>query len=446
MEKLLKQAGEIALQEAGKKGIEAEAYLLYNRELSVDVREGQVETLKEAEEIGMGIRVFNQSRMGFAYSSDLSAPAVAEAVQNAIDISVYTSADPFNQLPQPVASYPALAIYDDFIAATSLADKIEIARETERIARAYDPRIKLVERAGYEDSESLSIIMNSRGLAATARGNAAAVYISLLAQEDNDSQTGFSMMIKRKIADLSPTEVGQEAARRAIRSLHAKSIPSGYLPCIMEPYVVTRFMALLAPSLQGDAVLKGKSRYAGRIGEQVAAPMVTIEDNALLEDGVASFPFDGEGVPVRNTVLIKDGCLQAFLYDSYSGRKAGASSTGNGLRASFRTLPSVGTSNFIMRPGASSPEELIKDLETGLMITEVMGMHTANPISGDFSLGAAGMMIKNGQIMQAVRGITIAGNLHHLLQDIEAIASDLRFYGAKAAPSIRLNKISVAGE
>lgn len=446
MDDLLKQAGEIALNEARQKNIEAEAYMLYNRELSLDVHDSQVENLKEAEEIGIGIRIINNGRMGFAYSSDLSKQAVEEAVQDAINISGYMPSDPYNHLPQPFSAYNELAIYDPAIASTSMNEKIEMARETERMARAYDPRIKLVERAGYEDTEYLSMVMNTKGLHAMARGNSAALYISLVAQEENDSQNGFSVLTRRNIADLLPEQVGPDAAYRAVRSLQAKSFPSGCLPCIMEPYVVTRFMALLAPSLQGDAVLKGKSRLAGKIGEQVASAAVSIIDDASLPKGIASFPFDGEGVPAQRNSLIENGCLRAFLYDNYSGRKAGHESTGNGQRGSFRNLPSVGTSNFIMSPGSKSPEELIKDIESGLLITEVMGLHTANPISGDFSLGAAGIAIQAGQLTQAVRGITIAGNLHSLLQDIEAIGADLRYYGAKAAPSIRLNSISIAGE
>jgi len=446
MEDLLKQAGETALTAARQKGIEAEACLLYNRELSVDVHAGQVETLKEAEEIGIGIRIFNHGRLGFAYSSDLSKRAVEEAVRDAINISCYTPPDPFNLLPEPFTAYSDLPIYDVSIAAAPLDSKIEMARATERAARAYDPRIKLVERAGYEDTEYLSLIMNSKGLQAIARGNSAALYISLAGQDEYDSQNGFAFMAKRKISELSPEQVGLEAANRAIRSLQAKSIPSGRMPCIMEPYVVTRFMSLLAYSLQGDAVLKGKSKLAGKIGEQVASSAVNIVDDGCLENGIASFPFDGEGVPAQKTSLIKDGCLQAFLYDNYSGRKAGFNSTGNGQRGSFRTLPSVGTSNLIMSPGCQSPEELMKDIEAGLLITEVMGMHTANPISGDFSLGVAGILIKGGQLARPVRGITIAGNLHKMMQDIQASGSDLRFYGAKAAPSIRLDSISVAGE
>lgn len=446
MEELLKQAGEKALITARKKGIEAEAFLLYNRELSIDVNDGRVETLKEAEEIGLGVRVFNQGRLGFAYSSDLSGRAVEELVQDAINISQYTPTDLYNQLPEPVPSYPILDTYDPCIAAIPLENKIELAQEAERAARAMDPRIKLVERAGYEEADFRTVVMNSKGLLASAQGNFCAVYISLVAQDEEDSQTGFAVMGKKKIADLDPVMIGQEAANRALRSLHAQTIPSAHMPCIMEPYVVTRFMSLLAASLQGDAVLKGKSRLEGRIGEQVAAAAVNLVDDASLPGGIATFPFDGEGVPGQRISLIRDGCLQAFLYDNYSALKAGKASTGNGQRASFRSLPSVGTTNLVLSPGFQAPADLRSDMTAGILITEVMGMHTANPISGDFSLGASGMMIRGGELAEPVRGITIAGNLFAWLQDIQTVGSDLRCYGAKAAPSIRLGSISVGGQ
>lgn len=446
MEELLKQAGETALLAAGSKGIEAEAFLLYSRELSIEITDGQVDTMKEAEEIGLGVRVFNQGRLGFAYSSDLSRKAIEELVVDAINISRYTPVDQYNHLPEKSSAYPQMNTFDPAIASASLESKMELAREAERTARAYDSRITLVEKAGYEDAEFMNIIMNSKGLMASARGNFCTLYLSLVAQEEEDSQTGFSVMSKKKFADLQPAIVGQEASSRALRSLRAQNILSSRMPCIMEPHVVTRFMGLLASSLQGDAVLKGKSMLEGKLGEQVAAPMVNLLDDATLPNGIASFPFDGEGVPCRKTPLIEGGSLKAFLYDSYSGLKSGAVSSGNAQRGSFRSLPAVGTSNLILSPGSLSEAELRSDISSGILITEVMGMHTANPISGDFSLGAGGIMIRGGELAEPVRGITIAGNLHSLLQDIQALGSDLRYYGAKAAPSIRLGSISVGGQ
>lgn len=446
MEELLRQAGEKVLLTARKKGIEAEAYLLYNRELSVDVNQGKVETLKEAEEIGLGVRVFNQGRLGFAYSSDLSGRAVAQLVQDAIDISQHIPLDLYNQLPEPVYSYPTLDIYDPEIFVTPLENKIELARETERVARALDSRIELVERAGYEEADFKTLIMNSKGLLAAAQGNYCALYISLVAQDEEDSQTGFAVMGQKRLAELDPAAVGQEAACRALRSLRGTTVATATMPCIMEPSVTARFLSLLAVSLQGDAVLKGKSMLKDRLGDIIAAAAVNLVDDGGLPGGLGAFPFDGEGLPCQKTSLLQDGYLKAFLYDNYSALKADQVSTGNGQRASFRSLPSVGITNLVLSPGLNDPADLRKDITTGILITEVMGMHTANPISGDFSLGASGIMIRKGELAEPVRGITIAGNLFTWLKNIQAVGSDLRFYGARAAPSIRLEGISVGGQ
>ncbi len=445
MEATLRNAGEMALDLVRKQGLEGEAYLLYERELGIELSGGQVETLKEAEQMGIGLRVFNSGRMGFAYSSDLSREALEQMASNAVSISAYTAADKFNRFPAGGQIYPVMQTYNEGIAAAALEDKIEMAREVERAARAFDRRVALVESAGYEDSEFSNLVMNTQGLYAFGQGSYCGLNVSLAACEDNETQNGFAFAIKKEIASLDPRTVGEEAAMKAVRSLHGRTISSARLPCVMEPYVVTRFMSLLASSLQADAVQKGKSMLAGREGQQVASSHVTLVDDATHSEGIASFPFDGEGVPSQRNVLIENGKLLRFLYDTYTGLKAGLKSSGNGIRGSFRGLPGVGTTNFMLNPGAESSASLIADIEKGLYITEVMGMHTANPMSGDFSVGAAGFMIERGQMTYPVRGITIAGNLLNLMQDIEAVASDLRFYGGKAAATVRLQSISIGG-
>jgi PmbA protein len=445
MEDILRNAGQQALNAVRKKGMEGEAFLLYDRELSLEMSRGLVETLKEAEQMGLGVRVFNQGRMGFAYSSDLSSEAIEEVVRDAVNISSYTTADEFNCFPEGGLVYPVMQTYDAGIDATTLENKIELAREVERAARAFDKRIELVERAGYEDTVFSSLVMNSRGLYAFGQGSYCGLHISLVAQEAGDAQNGFSVMVKKKIENLIPLMVGEEAAMKAVRSLQGRSISSAQMPCIMEPYVVTRFMNLLSSSVQADAVQKGKSMLAGKVGQIVASPAFTLVDDANYEAGIASFPFDGEGVPAQRNMIIENGELKGFLYDTYSGLKAGRRSSGNGLRGSFRSLPGVGTTNFMLSPGEQSPDSLIADIENGFYVTDVMGMHTANPISGDFSVGAAGIMIEQGRLTYPVRGVTIAGNLLKMLFDIEAVGSDLRFYGGKAAATIRLQSISVGG-
>ncbi len=445
MEATLRSAGEQALNELRIKGIDGEAFLLSNRELSIEVSGGQIETLKEAEQIGLGLRVFNQGRMGFAYSSDLSSGAIRELVRDAVSISAYTTADIYNRFPVGEQIYPSIATFDAGIGAKTLEDKIEMAREAERAAREYDLRIELVERSAYEETEFSLLVMNSLGLYAFGNGSYSGLSISLVARENEDAQSGFSVMASKKIDELDSLAVGREAAMKAVRSLNGKTIPSGRVPCVMEPYVVTRFMSILSTSIQADAVQKGKSMWADKVGQYVASRGVTLVDDATDKVGIASFPFDGEGSPSQKNSIIENGELKGFLYDNYTGLKAGRMSSGNGLRGSFRNLPGVSTTNFVMSPGNENPGELLAGITSGFYVVEVMGMHTANPISGDFSVGAAGIMIEKGQLTYPVRGITISGNLFLLLKEIDGIGSDLRYYGSKAAPSIRLKSISIGG-
>lgn len=447
METLLKAVAEKVINMSYDKGVEAEAFLLHDKELSIEVNNGQVETLKQAEEIGLGVRIINQGRLGFAYTSDLSEEAVLAVVNDAYNISKYTTSDENNRLPEGNISYPEMDfLYDDSFKKTSIEEKIDMARQVEEIAKNHDPRINVIERSAYEDTEFSSLIMNTNGLYAYAKGNFGGTYIFLVAEENGDAQNGFSMMIKRKYQDLDPKMVGVEAATNAVRSLNAKTIGSAKLPCIMEPYIMTRFMGLIAQMVDAEAVQKGKSLFADKKGEQVASPVFNLIDDGIYENGIASFPFDGEGVSCRKNNVIQNGVLQGFLYDTYTAHKAGIASTGNAARGSFRNLPSVGTTNFILAPGKESPSKLMSDIKKGFYITEVMGMHTANPISGDFSVGAAGIMIENGELTYPVRGVTIAGNLIDFLQDIEAVGNDLRFFGAKAAPTVRLKALSIGGE
>ena len=446
MENLLSAAGERVINSARKKGIEAEAFLLHDKELSIEIIDGRMDTLKEAEETGLGIRVINDGKLGFVYTSDLSAYAIEEALDHALSISRYTVADQHNQLPEGNFAYPVMDLYDDNIISTSLEAKIEMARQIERVARSCDSRVRIIERAGYNDNEFTAVIMNTHGLYASGRANSCGLYIFLVAQEGNDAQNGFSFSSKKCIRDLQPEAVGKEAARRAVRSLNARSINSAQLPCILEPYVVTKFLGLLAQSVDAGAVQKGKSLWGEQTGQLVASEHFSLLDDATYAQGIAAFPFDGEGVPARRNIVIKDGVLQTFLYDSYTAGKAGVESTGNGHRGSFRSLPSVGTSNFMLQAGCESPEKLISEIEKGFYVTEIMGMHTANPISGDFSLGASGLMIENGMLTYPVRGVTVAGNMVNFFKDIETLGNDLCFFGSRAAPTVRLRSMSIAGE
>jgi len=431
---------------ARRKKVEAEVFVMRSRELSIEVIDGQVDTFIEAEASGLGIRVINDGRLGFAYSSDFSQPALQKLLDDAVTMAKYTTQSEHNRLPQNAQTYPELAVFDNNISHVSVEEKIELARHMERTARAYDSRVTVIERAGYEDGEVSQLIMNTRGINAFARGNYCGGYLFLVAEQDGDAQNGFSVSLKKSYADLEPEAIATEAASKAVRSLKARVIPSARIPCLLDPYVMTRFLGMIAQMVDAEAVQKGKSLFAGAIGQQVASVNFNLVDDGLYADGIASFPFDGEGVASQTTSLIEKGQLKGYLYDTYTASSDGTDSTGNGQRGSFRGLPSVGTTNFMLLPGEKSRQNLCSDIDYGFYITEVMGMHTANPISGDFSVGAAGFIIRQGQEAEPVRGVTIAGNITELLKDIDAIGNDVRFFGGKAAPTVRIRSLSIGGE
>ena len=271
------------------------------------------------------------------------------------------------------------------------------------------------------------------------------MYLALVANEHDDNQTGFALDYNLKYKHLDAIKIGNLAAERAVRMLGAKPVATAKVAVVLDPYIVTGFLGLLGSALTAEAVQKGRSLFAGKTGRNVASKQITIIDDGTKPDGIASAPFDGEGVATSKTVLIQAGVLQGYLHNIYTAAKDGVTSTGNGIRSSFKSNPEVGTTNFYIEPGKIAPADLIKDITAGLYLTEVMGMHTANPISGDFSLGAAGIWIENGKLTKPVRGVAIAGNVMDLLKSVDAIGSDLQFYGGKGAPTLRVSQMTVSG-
>lgn len=435
---------QMVVEKASKGGAEAEAFISAGEDLSIEIREQEIEALTTARERGLGLRVIIEGRVGFAYTTDFSPPALEETVSRALANAQKATPDEYNCLP-PAAEYAGLDLFDPEIERTPLPEKIELAKEIERQARASDRRIKITESCSYGDSRYVVALANSRGVAASYYGASCGASIFVVAVEGEESQTGFGMASCLKMAELDPVKIGREGAERAVRLLGARRIPTQRAPVIFDPYVTASFLGVIAPALAADAVQKGKSLFRGRIGEVVASSEVTLIDDGRLPGGVASAPFDGEGVPTGRTVLIENGTLQRFLHNTYTAAKEGIRSTGNGARGSFKVTPEVGTTNFYLAAGDRTPEDLIREVPRGLYVTDVLGMHTANPISGDFSVGVVGLWIENGEFAGPVRGVAIAGNMIGLLKSIEAVGSDLTFFGATGAPTIRIASMSISG-
>lgn len=422
-----------------------EVYLSNNRELMVEVRDEQVETMKLAEESGMGLRVMKGNKVGFAYTSDLSPKNVEEMLGQALANASRTAEDSFRVMPGPALSYPDLDLYDHSIIKTSVEDKINLARVMEEAARKYDSRVSIIEGSSYTDAETEIILLNSLGVDLSFRGAYCGIYIALVAVQGEESQTGFALRYGLRYQGMNAESTGREAAMRAVRMLGAKTAPTQTLPVVFEPYVATGFLGMMAPALTAEAVQKGRSLFAGKVGQKVASDMVSIVDDGSLPGGIASTPFDGEGVPTSKTRLITGGTLEGFMHNTYTAAKDGVKSTGNGVRGSYKSTPEVGSTNFFIEKGGQSPDDILAGIGKGFYITEVLGMHTANPISGDFSLGVSGLMIEGGRLTYPVRGVALAGNIIDLMQRIEKVGSDLTFFGGTGSPTLLVGEMALSG-
>lgn len=443
MMRIAQQIVEKAQQQGAR---QTEAYILDSKALTLEVTDGEVETLKMAEECGIGIRTITpKGQMGFAFSSDLEPNAIEQAVRQAINNAEKTYADPYNELPQNLREVTDLRTLDHTLEQTTVEEKILLVKKLEDCARSFDSRIKRTERSVYEDFLYGVTIANSQGIAVQYHAGYCGIYVAVLAEENGDVQSGNGLQYCIEYNRLDPMAIGQEAAEDALQLLGAKSISTQKATLILSPHIAAAFLDILAPMLTADAIQKGKSLFKGRIGEKIASQAISLVDDGRMEGGVASAPVDSEGVPTNKTILIKEGVLQGFLHNTYTASKANESSTGNATRSSFKATPEVGATNFYIQPGIADENDVISEVKNGLYVTSVMGMHTANPISGDFSVGAAGTWIENGKRKQAVRGIAIAGNVIELLSSIDAVANNLRFFGGKGAPALRIQGMSISG-
>jgi len=329
----------------------AEVYIMQSQDLSIEVSNGEIETLKNAEARGLGIRVYKDQGMGYSFSADFSGTALESVIHQAVANAAIVEKDPFNKMPSGNFDYPKLELYDPEIVSTDLEDKINLAKDIEIAAKAEDKRITITENSTYQDSVYSVTIVNSNGLDAVYRGAYCGGYAFLVGEEEGDNQTGFAVQYGLKYSQLNPQKIGQEAAQKAVRMLGAKEISSQKATVVLDPYVVTNFLGVLSPSLSSESVQKGRSLFTGKIGEMVAAKNISIIDDGILPGGIASSPFDGEGVSSQKTVLIENGKLNGFLYNTYTAAKDNLQSTGNSTRGSYKSTPEVGTTNFYIAKG-----------------------------------------------------------------------------------------------
>ncbi len=426
---------------------ESEIYLARSRDLTIEVRKAEVESLKSAETMGVSLRVLRGKSLGFSYCTELNAQSLQNMVSNAVDGSEQVGSDPYLDFPPSDSStLPALEIFDENLSEIPLEEKILVARELEEAALAYDPRVKKIHRATYQEEQEEVWLRNSRGLERQTRVTLASCNIMAIATHNEESQVGWDFDFNHFFTGLKRKEIGVRAAQKAVDMLGAKSIKTTKSPLLLENSVASELLGTLAPSFLAESVQKKKSALAGKINQLIFSSLLNITDDGLYPGGMATSPFDAEGVERKRTPLIVEGRLVTYLYDLYCANREGLNSTGNSSRPSLKVPPRVGISNLFIEKGTVSFEELLANLGTGLLITELLGVHTADPISGDFSVGAAGHWVEKGERSFPVKEIAFSGNLIQLFQKVEEVGSDLRFFGPVGSPSLLLKKMTISGE
>ncbi len=426
----------------------AEAVVREGNEFSTVVRLGQVETLKESGARAIGVRVFRGQRAASTYSSDLSPQGLEQMVSSALALAEVTSEDPDAGLPeasQLCSIGGDLDLYFDDVYSLSGEQRIDYARRAEKAAMAADKRINNSEGGSFDAADGHKVLANSLGFVGEYRNSYCSVSAVPVAQEGGSMQRDYWYSVARTLKKLDdPEQVGRIAAQRTVRRLGARKVKTTKVPIVFDPQMARSLIEHIFEAVNGDAIYRGASFLAGKLGERVAGENVTVIDDGTLRGGFGTSPFDSEGVPTRRTVVIENGVLKSYLLNTYTARKLGLQTTGNASRG-LAGNPSIGVGNFFLQPGARKPEEIIGGVREGLYVTELLGFGV-NLVTGDFSRGASGLWISNGELGYPVEEITIAGNLKDMLLNIGEIGSDLEFRGAVAAPTLRLEGLTVAGE
>jgi PmbA protein len=441
-----------------------EIFFNQSSHFDVESKEGKIETLQTSRYLGMAFRILKHQQMGFSYTTFLDPSPLSEKnfsgemdrmIEDAIRSAKATSADPcFDFAPPLEASPPELPILDDSLEGISEKTKIEKARSLEESARSVDPeRIKKVRKASYQEVLSRTVVVNSNGLRFSYEHSLASSSVTAVAEESGDSEVGWDFDFSHFFNDLDVEKVGRSAGRMALERLGGKRIPTGVYPVLIRNNVASEFLSLLAHSFLADQIQKGKSPLKGKRGERFFSPLLTVVDDGLHPKGISTAPIDGEGVASQRTSLVVQGVLTGYLYDRYWANRENLSSsgsrvesTGNSRRNGIKFPPGVGISNFFIEPGDLDLHGLMGDLFRGVVVDDVMGLHTVDPISGDFSLGCSGDWIDRGEKVHPVKSIAIAGNLFDFFRNVTGVGNDLRFFGGVGSPSLLVKELLISGD
>ncbi|HTR39898.1 MAG TPA: TldD/PmbA family protein [Bryobacteraceae bacterium] len=427
---------------------DAECTLAEGDEFSAQVRMRSLEKLIDAGSRSAGLRILIGQRVGSSYTSDLSSEGIRKMVESALAVAEIATDDPHAGLPEASdlgAISGDLELYSDDLEGIDTAARIREALETEEAAFAADPRITNSDGASFGAVTGARVFANSRGFAGSYRVTSCSLSTTPVARQGDSMERDYWFSSARSHAKLeSPAAIGRRAAERTVRRLGSRKVPTQKVPVIFDPMPARSLIANIFDAVEGDAIYRHASFLAGKLGERVASEHVTIIDDGTIPGLFGTSPFDDEGVPSRRTVVIDRGVFQSYLLNSYTARKLGLRTTGNAARG-ITGNAGVGHGNFYLERGTRSPEELIRGIRKGLYVTELIGQGV-NIVTGDYSRGAAGLWIENGEFAYPVSEITIASTLPRMLMDLEAAGSDLEFRGSVASPTLLIGEMTVSGQ
>lgn len=427
----------------------ADVYISSISNFNTMVRLGNIERLQQSTSKGLGLRVFKNGATALTFTTDFQDRTVQDLVRETLEIVKVSNADKYNGLApkELLGEYTGkLMIFDESLLKLSPEKKIEMVKEAEAAGRAVDKRITNSNGASWSNSIGQVTLANSDGFVGQYKTTIASLNVRLLAEENGVKQTDGWFSFNRFLNKIdAPKSIGEEAGRRVVRRLGGKKVKSQAVPVVVDPQVAGGFVGMIFGAASGGSIYRRSSYLVDKIGQEIASPMITIVDDATMLDGLSSRPFDAEGVKSSSFTLIENGVLKTYVCDSYSARRLNARVTGNAGR-SYQSAPGVGASNLFLKKGKDAPEDIIKSVKNGFYLTEMFGSGI-NGVTGDFSQGASGFWIENGEITYPVQEITIAGNVLKVMKNVQSIGSDLSFrYGSTASPTLLIAEMTVGGE
>ncbi|MBI5410044.1 MAG: TldD/PmbA family protein [Nitrospirae bacterium] len=449
---------EDVIKKALQRGCDAaEVFIKNSKGISIEAKDGDVEALEASLDFGMALRVIKKRKLGFAFTTS---PEYLEAtMEEAVQGAEWTGMDECVDVPDYISSSGPVLIYDEKIKNVKEGDVIKDALLLEESALAFDDRIKKVRKAAVEARTESTAVMNSKGVNVAYEGTYYSANVTTLAREGDDSQMGWDFAAVRRMSDMDLVSVGRAASKRALELLGSRRISAVKAPVILSPDIAVSFLRILSASLSAEAVQKKRSFLADKVGGSVTSRLIDIIDDGTMEWGAGTMPVDDEGSPVSFNKIISKGILNGYLHNAYTAKKSGVKSTGNAVRGSFKSLPGINVTNFYIKAAEeresgvrsqkseekkNKDSKLIRSLSRGILILSAMGVHTANPISGDFSVGISGLWIENGEPLYPVKEAVISGNILEMFKKVEGVGEDLKFYGNIGSPSLLIGYMDIS--